>query len=272
MKKIFIISALISLLLITLSGCGSSSSSSSGGGGGGGGGTPSVGVTASRPVALADNGMHADGMVTITADVRNADGTPAADGTNVTFTAMSTVNPASATTVGGLASTVLTEDPVLPPDTSTITTVTATALGVSGSTDVKFINQPNSVEVFIAFDQAVTNIAALQFILNNTPGAAMFDNGTQPIAAINAAAGSLVFGNFNMLTDSNEIALANAVGFNTGLTPIIQATYDIVGAGLPVFDAALPPAIFIATDPGGGATVPPVTAANVVVTMTYDTE
>jgi hypothetical protein len=270
MKKICLLNLLSFFTLFILLGCGSS---------GGddvsvGSGSASVSVTASKPLALADSGLTNDGIVTMTATVLNPDGTTAADGTTVTFAAMSTLSATSATTVNGSASVILTHDPI-PGADNTITNVTATVLSVSGSTTVKFINQPSSVDVFIAFDQAVTNLAALQFILDNTAGAA-FDNAIlQAIEAINAAVtGSLVLGNYSAITESNEIGLINAVGFNTGTVPIIKATYDVI-AGLPAFSIDQDPLNFLATDaaiPIAGPTVPVVTALNMVVTVTYDTE
>jgi hypothetical protein len=227
-----------------------------------------VSVTSSKPVALADN----IDSVEIVAEVKRLDGNAVADGKVVTFATTDpdgSLSAASATTVGGLATVNLTHAPIVV-GTNQTTTVTCTAGVVSGSTDVKFITQPASVDVFIAFDQAVTDLAALQFVLNNTAGAA-FDNGAQLISAINAAeTGSVVAANFNGV-DSNNIALINAAGFNTGTLPIIQATYA-VSAGLPTFSIDQTPENFIATEPGLGPTTPPVTAANLVVTVTYDTE
>jgi hypothetical protein len=226
-----------------------------------------VSVTSSKAVALADN----NDSVEIVADVKKLDGNAVADGRVVTFVITDpdgNLSASSATTVGGLATVSLTHAPIVV-GTNQTTTVTCTAGLVSGSTDVKFINQPASVDVFIAFDQAVTDLAALQFVLNNTVGAA-FDNGAQLISAVDAAAGSVVAANFNGV-DSNNVALINGAGFNTGTLPIIQATYAVT-TGLPAFSIDQTPANFIATEPGLGPTTPPVTAANLVVTVTYDTE
>jgi hypothetical protein len=134
--------------------------------------------------------------------------------------------------------------------------------------------QPVRATVLIAFDQAVTNLAGLDFVLNNAPGAT-FDNSAQPITAINAADGqTLVVGNFDAVTNTNHILFANgnAAGVNTGTTPIIRVTYDIAaGSGSPTFGIASQ-ATFTALAPDTGPTTPPVTAADVVVTVTYDTE
>lgn len=231
----------------------------------------SVVATSSKDVALADD---AD-SVAINAMVTKLDGTAVADGTEVTFTITDpdgTLSAASATTTGGVATVNLTHATIVVGNNQT-TVVTCTAGLVSGNVSVKFINQPASVDVFIGFDQAVTNLAALQFVLNNSAGAT-FTNGTQLISAINnAAADSIVIANFDIATNSNQIALINAAGFNTGTEPIIMVTYDIApGSGLSTFSPAPSPAIFIATDPGNAPTDPPVTVDNMVITVTYDTE
>jgi hypothetical protein len=143
-------------------------------------------------------------------------------------------------------------------------TVTASAGGVSGNTPVKFINQPASVDVTIGFTQPVANLAALQFKLNNTAGAAFNNADPQLVSAINAATGSTVVGNFSA-ANNTTIALINAGGFDTGTAPIVKATFAIAaGAGLPAFsiDAA----------PGNITAEPAVAADNMVVTVSFDTE
>jgi len=132
--------------------------------------------------------------------------------------------------------------------------------------------QPTRADVFIAFDQPVTNLAGLDLKLDNTAGAT-FDNTTQPIAAINAAQGSLslAVGNFDAATNSTRIVLinGNAAGINTGTEPILKITYAIAdGAGSPTFSITSQ-ATFSAIAPDNGPTTPPVTTANMVVTVTY---
>jgi len=133
--------------------------------------------------------------------------------------------------------------------------------------------QPVRANVFIAFDQPVTNLAGLDFVLNSAPGAT-FDNNAPQIAALNAAEGSatLAVGNFNATTNTNRIVLINgsAAGINTGTTPIIRVIYDVAaGSGVPTFGIASQ-ATFTAIAPDNGPTNPPVSAANVVVTGTYE--
>ena len=132
--------------------------------------------------------------------------------------------------------------------------------------------QPVRATVLIAFDPTVTNLAGLDFVLNSAPGAA-FDNNTQQIAAINAAQGqSLVVGNFNAVTNTNHIILANgsAAGIDTGTTPIIRITYDVAaGSGVPTFGIASQ-ATFTAIAPDNSPVTPAVTAANQAVTVTYE--
>jgi hypothetical protein len=132
--------------------------------------------------------------------------------------------------------------------------------------------QPTQADVFIAFDQPVTNLAGLDFRLNNAAGATFDDGaGTPLITAINAAQGSLVVANFDAATNSNQILLVNggAAGFNTGTAPIIKVTYAIAaGSGSPTFSIASQ-ATFSAIAFDNGPTTPPVTPANLVVTVTY---
>jgi hypothetical protein len=262
MKRIALISLILILAVSALSACGSRS---------GGGADPnapaSVNVIPSKTVALATG----SDVVTVQADVRKADGTAVADGTVVSFSVSTAVLSApSAATTNGLASVTMTCAAV-PGANNYTAVVTAAAGDASGTKDVKFINQPVSVDVSIAFDQPVTNLAALQLKLNNGAGAAFNNADPQLISAVNAATGSTVVGNF-VAANNNTIGLINAAGFNTGTTSIIKATYSVAaGAGLPAFsvDAA---ATFTATDKDGNATAPQVSSANVVVTTKFDTE
>jgi len=135
--------------------------------------------------------------------------------------------------------------------------------------------QPTRADVFIAFDPPVANLAGLDFKLNNTAGAT-FDNSTQPIAAINAAQGSLslALANFDVATNSNRILLINgaAAGINTGTSPIIRITYAIsAGFGTPTFSIASQ-GTFTAIAPDNSPVTPAVTAANLVVSVTYAAE
>jgi hypothetical protein len=253
-----------------LSGCGSR-----------GGGSNSGAIVELKPtkgVALADG----TDVATVQARVENADGTTAPDGTNVSFSAVDSSGPlssATAATVGGKASFSLTHAPISGATHQTVT-ITASAGGASASQDVKFITQPSSVDVFIAFNKAVTNLAGLQFSLVSTPGAT-FDNDAQHIFPMNnAVAGSStqVAGKFDPAANSTIIVLAFAGlgGFNTGTDPIIKATFAII-SGLPLFsiDELSSAATFTAVGAAGldfVATTPPVTAENLVVTTTYDTE
>jgi hypothetical protein len=132
--------------------------------------------------------------------------------------------------------------------------------------------QPARADVLIAFDQPVSNLAALQFKLNNTAGAT-FDNNASQIFAINAALGSIIAGNFDAASNSMTIGLANsgAGGISTGTDPIIRITYAVAeGSGQPTFSVDASAGTFTAiSDVSGSPTTPPVTSANVVVTVTY---
>jgi hypothetical protein len=268
MKRTSIIGLIIFLAASVLSGCG----------GDGGAAAPdpnapaSVALTPSKTAALA-NGIDA---ITIVADVSKADGTAVPDGTVVSFSVPGTAGNLSAPTAacsGGLASVTLTHPSISVNNTPVI--VTAAAGDKSRNMAVKFINQPTSVEVSIGFGIAVTNLTTLKFQLNNTAGAS-FNNGDpadpanpQLISAINGGAASLVAGNF--IANSNTIGLVSFGGFNTGTAPIIRATYAVAaGDSLPTFSVA--ETGFSATDLDGNATVPQVTAADMVVTTVFDTE
>jgi len=263
MKKTWLISLILVLAALGLSACG--------GGGGGGGVVPvdpnapaAVSMTPSKTMALADG----NDAVTILAQVVKSNGTPVADGTIVAFstpTSGAAFSASSAPTASGIATTSLTLAPLTGVSNRSVT-VNCSVGNASNTTQLTFINQPTSVDVAISFDQAVTNLAALQFVLNNQAGAS-FNN-----LPLQVPLGSLAAANFDAASNSTTIGLTNASGFNTGTAPVIVITFSVApGAGLPAFsiDQA---AGFIATDPLSGPTVPPVTAANLVVTRTFDTE
>jgi Big-like domain-containing protein len=266
-----IIGLILFLTVLGLSACG-------GGGGGGSSSGATIILNPTKAVALADGTDAA----TVQADVENADGTAAPDGTSVTFSASESTGPlvsTSAVTVNGKVSFSLSHAPITGA-TSMPVTITASTGAASSSTTVKFITQPASADVFIALNTAVTNLAGLQFNLNNT-GGATFDNNAQLIFPMNnAATGSsaIVSGNFDSTVNSTKIALAFAglSGFNTGTAPIIKATFAVsaVSTGLPVFsiDELSSTTTFTAVGPDFGATTPSVTAENLVVTVTFDTE
>lgn len=263
---------MVGLILLTaiLSGCGG------GGDDGGAGSDPSAAATvqlsASRSLALAD----ANDAVTLLAEVTRADGTAVTDGTVITFTVPAgsgTLSAALAASNGGIASVTLTRAPIVAAKNQ-IVTVTGSVGRVSGATEVKFINQPTSVELFIASEAPVASLAALLLAVNNTAGAS-FDNTAAPVFTLNNAAvgASLATANFNAAANSTTIALINANGINTGSSPILKATFSVAAsAGLPSFSIDPAPASFTATDPNGVALTPPLTAANLVLSVTFDTE
>jgi hypothetical protein len=244
------------------------------GGGSDGGADPNapaaVSLAASKIVALANS----SDAVTVNATVTKADGTPVADGTVVTFSAPGSAGALSATTAvctGGLASVTLTHPSISVDNVSVV--VTAESGGVLGAKNVKFINQPVSVEVSIAINQTVAGVALLEFNLKNTPGATFNTADPQRIFAIGDASGSLVTGNFLATANSTTIGLVNPTGFNPGVgTPIIRATYAIAaGSGMPSFsiDETTP---IIAKDPQRTAIAPQLTGADMVITTVFDTE
>jgi hypothetical protein len=245
-----------------------------GGGGGGDGADPNapaaVSLAASKTVAMANS----SDTVTVNATVMKADGTPVPDGTVVTFSAPGSAGALSAATAvctNGLASITLTHPAIAVDNVSVV--VLAAAGGVSGAKDVKFINQPTSVEVSIAINKAVANVALLEFNLKNTPGATFDNADPQRIFAIGDAASSLVTGNFLASANSSTIGLVNPSGFTPVVgTPIIRATYAVAaGSGMPTFsiDATTP---IVVKDPQSAAIVPQLTAADMVITTVFDTE
>ncbi len=261
MNRTSLVGLIILLAVSVLSGCG--------GGDGEAAPTLSIGVTTSKTVALA-NGADA---VTIQANVTNANGTAVPDGTVVVFSSpTATLSASTAATTNGTATVSMTRPPVSGANNS-MAVVTAVAEGASGANAVKFINQPTSVEVSIAVDQAVAGLALLQFKLNNTTGATFDNADPQRIFTINDASGSLAAGNFDAIANSNSIGLVNATGFNLRANiPVIRATYAVAaGAGLPTFsvDATTP---IIAKDPQSVAIAPQLTAADFVITTAFDTE
>jgi hypothetical protein len=257
MKRAFIFGLILMLAVSVFSACG--------GGGGGDGADPNaparVTLTTSKAMALA-NGVD---LVTIQATVEKADGTAVADGTVVTFSVnTATLSASTAATTNGITSLSMTCAPIAGANNYTAT-VTASAGDVSGNTPVKFINQPTSVDVSIGFKQPIANLAALQFKLNNTAGAAFNNTDPQLVSAINAATGSTVVGNNVSGSNSTTIGLINAGGFNTGTVPIVKATFVVAaGAGLPAFS--------IDATPGNITSEPAVTADNLSVTVSFDTE
>jgi hypothetical protein len=266
MQRISIIGVAIILTASVLSACGSS-------GGGSGATAAAVTLSPSKLVALADG----NDTVTVRADFTKADGNAADDGMAVTFTVSAdggVLSTATAASANGSASVSVNHAPITGAKNRTLT-ITASGGGVSGSKSVKFINQPANADVFVALDTAVTNLSGLRFNLNNTTGAT-FDNDTQLVAAINNAAlgNMLIAAGFDAAANSTTIGLAygGTTGFNTGTDPIVKATYAI-SSGLPLFSADLTSsATFTAVDQDGNTVVPAVTAANLVVSVTYDTE
>jgi hypothetical protein len=269
MKKTTLIGFVLCAMVWALAGCG--------GGGGDSTEPAAIQVTTAKATALA-NGTD---VVNIQADVRKADGTAVADGTLVAFSTSAqtcSLSAPTAVTANGLASVSVTRAPVLEANNQTIT-VTGVAGSVSGAQDVKFVNQPASVDVFISLKQPVTNLASLSFNLINT-GSIAFNNTAQPqtIIALNRAAeaGSSVLANFNAAAKTTTVGLLNVSGFSTGTAPIIKITFAVVagaGTGLPSFSIDQTPANFMATEVNGGLTTPALAVTDVVLMKTaFDTE
>lgn len=268
MKKIVV--GLVFFLAATLSACGG------GGDGGDAGSDPNaaatIQLTVSKSLALADG----SDAVTLLAEVLRADGAAVTDGTVITFTVPAgsgTLSAALAATNSGIASVDLTRAPIAGAKNQ-IVTVTGSVGRVFGATEVKFINQPTSVELFIASAAPVANLGALQLIVHNTAGVS-FDNTAAPVFTLNSAAvgASLATASFNAAANSTNIMLINANGINTGTAPILKATFSVAAsAGLPSFSIDPAPASFTATDPLSIPLTPALTAANLLLATRFDTE
>lgn len=260
-----IIASTVLLMLTAFFGCG----------GGGDGGDPnapaSISLTPSKTVALA-NGSD---TITLTANVVKSGGGPVADGTLVAFSAPGSavsLSAASAATANGRAVVTATHSAVTGSNNRTVV-VNATTGGMASSMAVKFINQPTSVDVSVAFSMALTNLASFRFSLLNTPGA-LFDTTTHPITLVNAAASGSSSLGIPVLTGSSLAIVMTSVpgfSFNTGIAPIIKATYAVTGTGLPAFSVDTT-ANFIAEDANGQFTLPQVGPSNVILTTVYNTE
>jgi len=267
MKKSVV--CLILFLTAALTACGGGGDS--GGPGPDPNGPATIQLLPSKTRALADG----SDAVTLLAEVARADGSAVADGTVITFSVPAgsgTLSAALAATNSGVASVNLTRPPI-DGAKNQIVTVTGTAGQASGVMDVKFINQPTSVELFIAMDAPVANLGALQLTVQSTAGVT-FNNTTAQVFTLNNAAvgASLATAGFNAVANSTTIGLVNANGFNSGTAPILKATFSVApGAGLPSFSIDPAPARFTATD-SGSATIPTVTATNLVLSATFDTE
>jgi hypothetical protein len=82
-----------------------------------------------------------------------------------------------------------------------------------------------------------------------------------------------VVGNFDATTNTTKIVLVNGnpAGINTGTSPIIRVTYEVAaGSGVPTFGLASQASFTAIGAPDNSPTNPPVSAANLVVTVTYE--
>jgi hypothetical protein len=228
-----------------------------------------VDITPSKKMALA-NGSDA---VTMQADVRNADSTAVPDGTTVNFSVPAgtgVLSASTAVTANGLASVTLTRAPISGANNQTLI-VTAAAGGVADTEDVKFINQPAAADVSVSLGRTISNLGTLQFNLNNEAGASM-DNNASQAQAMNTASGSLVAANFNPAANSTTIGLVSASGVTTGTSPILRVTFAVAAdAGMPAFSIDQATAV-TATDSVNNPISPALTAADLVVTVKFDTE
>jgi len=224
-------------------------------------------LTTSQAMIVANNADSA----TLQATVTKADGSPVPDGTPVTFSipaGSGALSASTATTTNGVASVTLTHSPVSGAKNQLVN-VTCVSGGASDAKTVKCINQPTSATVAVSMKRNVPGVAALDLKLNNG-GGATFDNAAQKISCVNSGSGSLAVGNF--AANSNTISMINATGFDTGTTPIMTVTHDVIpGTALPQFTVDAAAGAVAATDVNGAA-MPLVTAADINVTTVFDTE
>jgi len=216
-------------VVLNVSGCG--------GGSGGGGGTvvppivPTITLTPSKNIAL---NVPTNDSITLRATVVPA----VADGTVVTF--LETTNrpgtsvfPVTATTVGSVATTVVTSS-----FHGTVTVVASTD-HETGSATMKFIPQPVSAQIAIAMNKAVTGLSSLAFMFVNDSGASLLSSVTLNEAQINNA--TIVAG--SQISNTSSVVLKSVIprSFNTAAnSPIIQLTYSISSPGIPGFQVGIP--------------------------------
>jgi len=228
-------------------------------------------ATASKQVALANN----SDLITITASFE----TPV---TNATFTATPVViggsNGANALFINNTNSiTVNSTGAAVPTLSTTIssgsiggTIITVTSGTMVGSVYIKFIRQPTAVDVSVALTSAST-IGALQYNLTNSAGWNYAVNSAVPQ---NAAAGSTIFAQQDVLGTTTTVGLINAAGFVPTAMPIEQLTYTLnIGnpanlGVLPVF--GISSAGITAETPAFGAIA--LTPLNFVITLHFNTD
>ena len=251
-------------------------------GGGGGGPTPSVALTAAYPdyfttmpetFALANN---AD-AVAITASVKNADGTTAADGTTVTFSAPAgtTLSSTTATSTGGTATVTVKHVAATAPARNVTVPVTASALGVSSSINVKFINQPSSVDVSVALTPSLIGVEAVQLDISSTAGV-IAGPAAPTTVGINAGVNGIFATSFDATNNLSHVgALFTPPGINTTASvPVIKITYNVTAAaGVADFTPAAPSGGYIVAGASGATLISPAPSTlSFVVTFKYDTE
>lgn len=97
----------------------------------------------------------------------------------------------------------------------------------TGATSLNVVQSPQRMLVTIAFNQSLS-LASLQFTLTLDTEATYRND----LAALNEAIGSMVAAAGNGATATN-IAMINAVGFNTSSKPILSLSYDIPAGSRP---------------------------------------
>lgn len=228
----------ITLLLLILAACG---------GGGGGPATPTVAISVSPAKSPV--------LVTYTSNtVRTTFPSPATvlDGTQLNFTASSpniTLIPPTVPVAGGVA-TVRVKSSA--PGKYLITaTSTVGSTVYTGNATVTFIDQPATVQVYIALQPVVNNLGGIQFTVVNEPGISAFQN----ISSINPgffSATNLSPGQAPINNRTNVGAISASGVYITSTAPLFRLTYTIgTNGGLPGFSIGPDPTSLLAIDANG---------------------
>jgi len=233
-----------------------------------------VTVTASKQVALANN----TDLIVISASFE----TPV---TSATFTATPVViggssgadarfiNNTNSITVNATGAAVPTLSTTVSSGTFGGTIITVTSGTMIGTVYIKYIAQPTAVDVSVALTSAST-IGALQYNLTNPAG---WNYAANSAVAQNAAAGSSVFAQQDVLGTTTTVGLINAAGFVPTALPIERLTYTLNIANpanlgvLPTFAVSSAPGTLVATDPTGAIPIA-LAPANFTITLRFNTD
>jgi len=246
-----------------------------------------VTLTADKEIALANgNDPVSPDRITLTAEVKNADGT-AMSGQTISFAVTmgtgSLVNADVATNASGIATVKLQRDPIPLPNTREDVTVTATVDKASGTKTVRFINLPATVQLEVALNRVVSDLAILTFDLVSSPtqsAPVLLEVKPIGLATTPPFIGPLGPGTqntFAAMLDTTTYSLFTSVipGITTTVNgPLVGFTFSIdpTITSLPTFTVTTQPTYFPALTSGGYPVLPEVTQVDFVMTTIFDTD